>query len=69
MSNGTTEKLPREDRIELILTLNNLQLLQDSILLLENEINSIIKSEKKYLEILEIITTINSTNNFRNATN
>ncbi|MFV2015373.1 MAG: IS110 family transposase, partial [Candidatus Heimdallarchaeota archaeon] len=58
LKSGVVNELPREDKIELLLTLNNLQLIQDSIQILENEINSIMKSNQQYLDAIEIITTI-----------
>lgn len=58
MKSGVIDELTREDKIELLLTLNNLQLMQDSIQILENEINSIILSNNDYLESIKILTTI-----------
>lgn len=58
MKSGVINDLTREDKIELLLTLNNLRLTQDSIQILENEINTIITSNENYLESINILTTI-----------
>jgi len=58
LKSGVVEELTREDKIELLLSLKNLQLITDSIQLLENEINLIIKSNDDYSQVIERITTI-----------
>ena len=58
LKSGVVDGLTREDKIELLLSLKNLQLIKYSIQLLENEINLIIKSNNNYSEAIEIITTI-----------
>ncbi len=58
MKSGVIRELPREDKIELLLTLNSLFLVQNSIEVLENEISLIIEPNKEYLESIEIIKSI-----------